>query len=261
MRRGKIGGVKAVDTATRLLVALTGSEQPRMLKEIAHRANLHPAKVHRYLVSFVRQGMVRQDPTSGLYTWGPLALEIGAAALRSVSFIRIAAVEASFVRDKANATVAVAVWGTHGATHVLVEEARKSVVTKSQLGSVLPLLTSATGRAFAAYLPSSATKGMIEDELKKMKKLFGKKARTRSYYERIFATVRENGIAQALGDYSPGIHALSCPVFDHNDSIAGVLTALAPAGEFDPAVTGPVAQMLKDASGRVSTDLGRKSKG
>lgn len=259
--RGKVSGVKSVDTATRLLVALAGTEQPQMLKDIARRANMHPAKAHRYLVSFVRQGMVRQDPNTGFYMWGPLALDIGAAALRSVSFIRVAAEEASTLRDKTNITVAVAVWGTHGATHVLVEEARKSVVTKSQLGSVLPLLTSATGRVFAAYLPSSSTKQLLEAEFNELKKRQGSRARSRTYYDHILAAVRQNGVAQALGDYSPGIHALCCPVVDHKNAIVGAITVLAPAGEFDPDIKGPVAQLLKQTSVRISEALGRKRVG
>lgn len=251
-------GVKAVETAIRILVALTGNERPQMLKDIARRATMHPAKVHRYLVSFIRQGMVRQDASTGYYMWGPLALDIGAAALRSVSFIRVAAEEAGILRDKAEVTVAVAVWGTHGATVVLVEEPRKTVVTKSQLGSVLPLLTSATGRVFAAYLPESATKGMIEAELKELKKRHGKRARSLEYYKRLLSEVRQNGVGRALGDFSPGIHSLSCPVLDHKDAIVGAITVLAPAGEFDPAVRGPVAKLMRQTTAKISHALGRE---
>jgi DNA-binding IclR family transcriptional regulator len=252
-------GVKAVETAIRILVALTGTERPQMLKDIARRAKMHPAKVHRYLVSFIRQGMVQQNADTGFYMWGPLALDIGTAALRSVSLIRVAAEEASTLRDKAEVTVAVAVWGTHGATHVLVEEARKTVVTKSQLGSVLPLLTSATGRVFAAYLPVSSTKAMIDAELKELKKHDGKRVRSREYYERLLSEVRKNGISRALGDFSPGIHALCCPVLDHKDAIVGAITVLAPAGEFDPDVRGPVARLLRQATARISHALGYES--
>jgi DNA-binding IclR family transcriptional regulator len=252
-------GVNAVETAIRILVALAGAERPQMLKDIARRASMHPAKVHRYLVSFIRQGMVRQDTNTGFYMWGPLALDIGTAALRSVSFIRVAPEEASALRDKAGVTVAVAVWGTHGATTVLVEEARKTVVTKSQLGSILPLLTSATGRVFAAYLPAASTKIMIEAELKELKKHHGKRVRSRKYYERLLSEVRRNGIGRALGDFSPGIHALCCPVLDHKDTIVGAIAVLAPAGEFDPDVHGPIARLLRQATARISNALGHET--
>lgn len=228
-----------------------------MLTDVARRAGMHPAKAHRYLASFIRQGMVRQDAETGLYMWGPLALDIGAAALRSVSFIRIAAGEASTLRDKTQITVAVAVWGTYGATHVIVEEARKSIVTKSQLGSVLPLLTSATGRVFAAFLPATSTKKLMEAEYKEHKKRKGSRARSRAHFDQIIAQVHEKGIAQALGDYSPSIHALCCPVMDHKDTIVGAITVLAPAGEFDSSVNGPVAKLLQQTTKHISQALGR----
>lgn len=253
-----MAGVKAVETAVRVLVALTGAEQPQMLTDIARRARMHPAKVHRYLASFIKQGIVSKDEDSGLYIWGPLALDIGAAAFRSVSFIRIAADEAARLRDQLGATVAIAVWGTYGATHVVVEEARKSVVTKSQLGSVLPLLTSATGRVFAAYLPSTATQDLLEAEYKELKKKFGAKVRSRTEFNHIIKHVRTQGISQVLGDYSPGIHALSSPVFDHKDAIVGALTVLAPAGDFDASETGASAAMLQKVTEKISQDLGRR---
>ncbi|OCI90890.1 hypothetical protein A6U85_25260 [Agrobacterium sp. 13-626] len=253
----KQSGVNAVETAIQILAALARSQRPQMLKDIARLADMHPAKVHRYLVSMIRQDMVHQDSETGLYGWGPRALDIGMAALRSVSFIRVAAKEAAALRDKTEVTVAVAVWGTYGATHVLVEESHRDIVTKSQYGSVLPLLTSATGRVFAAFLPASATRLIIATEIKDLTRRYGSETTCQSEVDAILANVRANEIAQALGDYWPGIHALCCPVFDHNESIVGALTVLAPAGQFDPDIDGPVAQALREAAQRVSDSLGR----
>ena len=53
-------------------------------------------------------------------------------------------------------TLALAVWGNHGPTIVHWEESPQAVTANLRLGDVMPLLSSATGRCFAAYMPPEA---------------------------------------------------------------------------------------------------------
>jgi DNA-binding IclR family transcriptional regulator len=58
------------------------------------------------------------------------------------------------LRDELNETCFLAVWGNQGATVVHIEPAVRAVTVVTQLGSVLPLLSSSTGLVFSAFLPS-----------------------------------------------------------------------------------------------------------
>ena len=253
------GGVKAVETGMRLLAALSDDVRPQMLKTLAGKAGMHPAKAHRYLVSFLRAGLVQRDPESGLYRFGPLAVQVGVAALGSLNVVRVGSAEAGRLRDEMGVTVALAVWGTHGATHVFVEEANKLVVVKSRLGVPLPLLTSATGRMFAAYLPQIVTQAMVEEQLQRAAKSAAARKKLRTAFEQTLTDVRRNGISQTLGDLSPGVHALCCPIRDHRDNLVAGLTALGPAGDFDSTLEGAPALALRDAAHRISRLLGWRS--
>ena len=51
-------------------------------------------------------------------------------------------------------TVALAVWGNHGATIVRIVDAGGPITITLRAGTVLPLFNSATGRAFAAFYRS-----------------------------------------------------------------------------------------------------------
>ena len=66
-------GIQSAETGVRLLEALERANGPLALKDLSARADLDPSSAHRYLASFVRCGLVRQEPDAR-YDLGPLAL-------------------------------------------------------------------------------------------------------------------------------------------------------------------------------------------
>src|SRR5690242_12954732 len=90
VERDGSGGVQTVETVLNVLNAFIGAEPTPMLKSIGERAGMHPAKVHRYLVSFSKHGYVRQDTASGRYRLGPSTLLLGYAALNAIPVVPIA---------------------------------------------------------------------------------------------------------------------------------------------------------------------------
>src|SRR5271170_7861312 len=67
-------GVQSAETVLDVLSAFVGAPPMPMLKHLAERTGMHPAKVHRYLVSLVRRGYVEQDETTSRYRLGPASL-------------------------------------------------------------------------------------------------------------------------------------------------------------------------------------------
>src|SRR5258706_93112 len=67
-------GIQSVEVGGRLLRALIGSAGAMNLTPLAKAAKMPATKARRYLVSFIRLGLVAQDPQSGKYNLGPLAL-------------------------------------------------------------------------------------------------------------------------------------------------------------------------------------------
>jgi hypothetical protein len=74
-------GIQSIEVGFRLLDVLTREPRAMMLRDLAQRAGMSPAKAHRYLVSFSRLGVVSQDPVSGRYELGGFALQMGLARL------------------------------------------------------------------------------------------------------------------------------------------------------------------------------------
>lgn len=254
------GGVQSVDTALRVLSALVEMGPPLMLKTVAERADMPPPKAHRYLVSFCRGGLAERDPASGGYRLGPLAVRLGLAALRHLHVVNVGAEALGQLRDEVGFTVGLAIWGAAGPTFVRFEETNDALIISGRPGSVMPLLSSSTGRVFGAYLPRSITDPFLRKELAGRLHAGASPSTTprltREEMEALFTRVREHGMAQVRGDLNPGLHGLSAPVFDHAGAVAGVITVMGPAGVIDVELDGRNARALHRWARRVSQRMG-----
>ena len=256
-RGGGQKGIQSIEVGARLLDALVERGAPMILRDLARAAGMHPSKAHRYLVSFIRMGLAERLRETGQYDLGPFALRLGLASLSRLDAVRLATAELARLRDRIGETTALAVWGNYGATVVRWEEARRPVTVNLRTGGVLPLLTSATGRVFAAYLPEAQTRALLARELAAAaRNAHATGPRTRREVAAVLAAVRRRGMSRVDGELIPGVAALSAPVFDHSRRLALALTALGHAGHFDSRWTGTVADALRAAAARLSARLG-----
>jgi DNA-binding IclR family transcriptional regulator len=242
-------GIQSVEVAGGILRALADAGQPLALKDLAKLARMPPGKVHRYLVSLVRSELVMQDESSGHYGVGPMAIALGLAGLRNVDVVRIATALLPSLRDEIKETVLLAIWSPRGPVVFALEESRRSVYMNIRVGSILPLLQSATGRVFAAFLPSDMTASILREEMRDAHQLA---AQVRNLLDQ----TREHRLAHVEGVLVPGVNAIAAPLFDHKGRIAGVVGALGRTEEMDVAYDGPVARALLQAATEISRRLG-----
>lgn len=146
-------GIQSAEIALDVLTRLAELGGAVSVSELGRSLDMPRAKAHRYLVSLERRGYVEQDPASARYRLGPQALHTGLAALAEVDFVKVAAGCLEDLSAAIGQTVFLSVWGQHGPTIVQWRDARLPVTVNVRVGSVLPLLNSATGRVFAAWLP------------------------------------------------------------------------------------------------------------
>ena len=91
MRRNptKSVGIQSVEVSASLLRALADLSGPMTLTNLSKGARMSLSKAHKYLASFIRVGLVRQDNATGRYMLGRFAAEIGLAALRNIDIVDI----------------------------------------------------------------------------------------------------------------------------------------------------------------------------
>ena len=247
-------GIQSIEVGGQLLLALAGAGRAMALGELARESGLDASRAHRYLVSFGKLGLVRQDPRTGTYDLGPLAAQLGLAALQRLDPLREATRAAETLVARIGHTVAIAAHGHLGPTVVRIEESVHPLHVNMRTGTVMSLLNTATGLVFAAWLPRATVAHMLAQEALR---LYGATAiPPEATMERTLEDVRRRGIARAVGKPIPGINALSAPVFDFDRRIVLAITALGPSGTFDARWDGPLATAVADCAAALSLQLG-----
>jgi DNA-binding IclR family transcriptional regulator len=256
------GGVQTVETVLTVLNAFIDTGPTPMLKSLAERADMHPAKVHRYLVSLSKHGYVRQEAATSRYRLGPAALLLGYAALNAVAAVPLARPVLKRLSTRHNCSAFMALWSEAGPRIVLQEKEAAPIAVAAHIGSIFPLLTSATGRTFAAWLPRAMTGKLLDKELAAMKRRSVQDCPvTIEEMEALFVDIRYRLLARSRGQLSRAVHGLSTPIFDAAGEICAVLTMLGRAGEFDTAWDGAVAAGLREAAESITAALRQQQGG
>ncbi|MCK6413356.1 MAG: IclR family transcriptional regulator [Azonexus sp.] len=251
-------GIQSIEVGFRLLKVMSAANRPMMLRDIAKGAGMPAAKAHRYMVSFMRTGLVEQDAASGRYDLGAYALELGLSGLGRLDPVRLAGPILDNLCEEIQETVALAVWGSYGATIVRIVDAGGPVTITLRPGTVLPLSKSATGRAFAAFHRSPSMKQKLEEEINASAQQSKTASTTvRRQMEKILDEIRQHGISRATGSLTPGINGFSAPVYDHSGSMVAAITSLGAIGEFDVEWDSQVAKTMLSAANELSLRLGK----
>ena len=253
-------GIQSVEVGFALLEGLTRSRGPLMLKDVAASAGMSAAKAHRYLVSFQRLGLVTQDPRNARYDLGPAALKLGLASLARLDAVRLARERMPEWMESIGHTLALAVWGNHGPTIVHWEESQQAVTANLRLGDVMPLLSSATGRCFAAHMAPDVVAPLLKDELGRAVKMRRTDLpSTVTEVNALLDEVRVRGAARVVDTLLPGIVAFCAPVFDSDGHLELGITTLGSIATFDPEWGGAIDAPLRAAAAQLSADLGAGS--
>lgn len=232
------GGIQSLDAALEVLEAVAAFREPVSLSELAKYANMPPSKVHRYLTSFQKARLVAQTGRSGKYLLGKGALQLGLAAMGRHDFVNNASDGLADLRSEARMTALLSVWGNEGATVIRWERAETPTVTSMGLGTILPLLNSATGRAFLAWAPRLVIQPALTAELRRAKRnpsIVQDMAPTAEGVAEMVRKTREQRFAAVEGRFIPGLVAIAVPILDWQDEAQAVVTLMGT----DPATIAP----------------------
>ena len=253
-------GIQSVEVGFALLDVLAQAPGPLMLRDLASAAGMSAAKAHRYLVSFQRLNLVVQDANTR-YELGPATLRLGLATLSRLDAVKLARERLPTLMDQTGHTLALAVWGNRGPTLVHWQETPLAMPVSLRLGDVMPLLSSATGRCFAAFIGhgGAADKAlpMIESELTLARKL-GRSdlPSTPAQVQAMLSESRTQGLGRVVNVLLPGISGLCAPVFDSDGHLVLGVVSLGSSATLDVDWQGPVANALRAFAGQLSADLG-----
>lgn len=241
-------GIQSVEIGLNVLETLAALGQASTLGAVAQAAGMAAPQAHRYLQSLISAGMAHQDAATGRYELGPRALKLGLVALARIDAFRLVDTAMIDFTQRTGQTVQIAALGPLGPTIVRWNMGRPAVMTSFNVGSVLPLLYSATGQAFLAFVPPAETEQLLEREL-----ALG--VMSRADAEVLRQQVRARGFGHVEGAMVPGLRATAFPIFDLQGRAVLTATALSPEAFDNPGREGALSD-LRDLCQDISGQLG-----
>lgn len=242
-------GIQSVEVGGQLLKALVNTGRRMALKDLARAADMTPAKAHPYLVSFGKLGLIEQDPVSGHYGLGPLAMQLGLISLQQVDPVRLAIAELPGLAQQIGCTVSAAVWGGSGPVIIRVEEGPTAVHVAMRHGFPASVRHTGTGKLFAAYGPRAQVQAALEKE-----GLAG--ALDEPEFTAELDDIRRSGITRVRDELLPGISAMAVPVFDGFGRMVLAIAAIGPNRMLDLRPASLQAKALQEAGAKLSQRLG-----
>jgi DNA-binding IclR family transcriptional regulator len=249
--------VQSAEVGGRLLLALAHQPRAMTLKDLAAAAGMPASRAHPYLVSFARLELIAQEPATGRYALGPAALQLGLTYLTQLDPVKAATPVAEALAQRTGYAVALAVWGNFGATIVRAIDAQQPLHVSMRAGTVMSLLGTATGRAFAGTLSlqeiERTLSGPLGDPEQAAPPLT---AAQRAELQSAVDEVRTHGVARAHGRPMPGVNAFSAAAYDHEGRPTLVITALGHQDHFPAQWDSAAAQAVRGAAAEISRALG-----
>jgi flavin reductase (DIM6/NTAB) family NADH-FMN oxidoreductase RutF/DNA-binding IclR family transcriptional regulator len=192
------------------------------------------------------------------HDFGRLSADEANANRRRLHAIRLATHMAVDLSGRLDETTGVAVWGSHGPTILHWEPSSRPVSLSLRPGVVLPVLGSATGHVFAAWLSDQDLLPLAQAEIELAG---GDDADVLPTLQGLRAAVRRQGMAvldpvSSFADRSaPPVAAISVPVFDRQGAVLLALTVLAESGRMDSAPDAAVPTALRECAAEIGRHL------
>ncbi|MHA3791133.1 IclR family transcriptional regulator [Sphingomonas sp. YL-JM2C] len=208
--------IQSVESGVDILRALMTSDGNLALRDVAARSGMSRSQTHRYLLAYVNTGLVEQDAETGRYGLGPLALRLGLAALMRTDAVAVTTRVMTDLVDRTGCTAFITVWSDRGPVVIRWYDGAIPVFASIRVGSAVPVLSSAAGHCFLAFLPPQLTKPIVDKELRQS----GRTGRGElKSIEALAEAVRSNGYSRISNTMMPGLCAIAAPVFNSQGNI------------------------------------------
>lgn len=248
-------GIQSIEVGGEILKVLASEPRPMAMRELVKKAQMPSGKIHPYLVSFSKVGLVSQDPVTGFYKIGPMAIRLGLTGLRTLNPIREAMPFAEALASETTHNVAMSIWGDMGPVVVQMFDGTYALHTNMRIGSLMSLAATATGRLFVAFLPRPMIEPMLLNDRLRLGPNIAEPL-DEKLVNNLVQEARDHGMSRGVNYPTPGIASFSAPVFDFTGKMVLAITLSGPTGMFDPSWDGKEAKVLRECARTISERLG-----
>lgn len=201
--------VEALARGLKVLQCFASGEERLGNQELAERCGLPKSTITRLTYTLTSLGFLHHVAESGRYRLGMATLSLGGTTLS-----RLDAKEVSrpLMQELANATECLIALGLREGMSMLYMETCRSdsiVTLRLNIGSRMPLATSAMGRAYLAAAKPGARRG-LEDRIRGLDPAGW--PRIAQGIQQAVDDLAQHGCCASFGDWRSEVHAIAAPV-------------------------------------------------
>ena len=228
-----------------LLEQIAGSSRPLKLMELAGATGIDKSTAARLLGFLEERALIQRQPATKGYDVGPGLLSLSVAAMRSSDLPETAGPHLKSLRDETGETASLHLRVGRQRVCVAGAESRHELCRVLSVGESLPLCVGPSGKVMLAFLPDREIRSLItpaacgdHDELLRQ-----------------LESIRARGAMAVIGDRTPGVGALSVPVFRAGTPVASISVA-GPADRWDLDAMARGEPRIRAVAERLSAALG-----
>lgn len=238
---------QVAERAFSILEQVARSEEPLGLMEVAARLEADKSAALRSLAFLEERGLLRRDRRTKKYRIGPGLLSLAAIAIRKADLPQVAHPYLVRLRDQTEETVSLHV--RVGDERVCIAGAESPHVIQRVLtiGEPVALCLGPSGKVILAFLSDTERAAIVR-----------RSSVSRAALERDLERARRDGYLIVTSDRTPGVGAISAPVFDAFGPV-GSVTIAGPEERWTPEAMAGVASALTDATTAISAEIGGAS--
>lgn len=246
--------VKSAQRALQILEYLTQREEPLTFTEIADSLGFPRSSLHGLLHTLVQSGWMHLDEGSRRYTLGLRTLEAGNAYTRALGLPERARPHMERIRDEIDETVQLSILDGRHNVYIAKVEGRQALRLASEVGRRLPAHATGLGKALLSELPARELEELIHGV--RLEGFTPHTITAKSALRAELAEIRRRGYATDNEEYSIGVRCLAMVVRDHTGRADVAMSVSAPTIRFSDQRRERTLQLLRVATGRLSTALG-----
>jgi len=210
----------SVAVVAQILDELAAAQQPLGVTQLARQLKHSKARIHRYLTSLRRAGLVEQDAASERYRLGWKLFQLGEAAGQQFDLRRLAEGSLRRLRDLTGLTALLSVPVNGEALVIAAVESERNVCITVKPGNRPAAHCSAQGRVVLAF----ADEAVRSRQLRRRLAAFTPQSITApdAVRERL-AAIRERLYEDAPNEILTGINTLAAPILRDGDALVGMI--------------------------------------
>ncbi|MFD0715996.1 IclR family transcriptional regulator [Paenibacillus sp. GCM10027626] len=249
--------VKSADRVLDIFELFTGEKESYNLTEISKELNMPSSSAYQILQNMLSRGYLETDSSGKQFRLGNKIFEIRVQHRQSTSMTAEFYQIAGKIVEDLKENVMLGVRSEDKVVYIAEKLVDQPLRIMTNLGSVLPLHASASGKMLLSRMPEEKI-----DQLYRGKKLpiyTGKTIATLEELKKELEVVRERGLAYNIGESVEGIHCMAGPVCDMEGNVVAAVSVSIPAIRITEETWQKTASWIERACREISNKMYRQN--